>query len=118
MLEVVAVFVAPVYLDAGRLRIWAKTQARSLFVLLTDDPSEGNTILLRDLRCADVVTATVRTPGTQRAPAEREAAKLMRDDYMVAASARLVIFDTCAEWEARYPSKARLFIPDRSGLER
>lgn len=115
MIEIVAVFVAPVFLDAGRLRVWAKTQAQSLFVLLTDDPSEGNTILLRDLRCAGVVSAIVRTPGTQRSPAEREVARHRRDDYMAAAASKIVIFDACERWADRWPARDRTFIADRTG---
>jgi hypothetical protein len=93
MAEVIAVFVASDWLDQPRLKVWAKKVPKDAVVLLTDDPSDGNTVLARQLRaCEELVIAVVRTPGTRRSPQSALDAWVKRDATMIAIADRIVVF--------------------------
>lgn len=95
MQPVVAVFVSPDFVDMGRLRVWARQlhshDARTV-VLLTDDPTDANSVLGRQLRCEHVVHAVVRTATTLRGLNELEQARRDRDAAMIAIATEVVLF--------------------------
>ena len=100
MQPVVAVFVSPDFLDMGRLRVWARevrSQAPGTVALLTDDPSEANTVLARQLRCEGVVHGIVRTPTTLRSREQLETARRDRDTAMIELADAVVTFGVVDE---------------------
>lgn len=111
-------FAAAAWTDQARLRLWAKTvgaaavasQQLQTVVLLTDDPSEANNVLARQLRCSNVVCGIVRTPGTMRSTSELGRARLQRD--LAIAQLADVIFDfgEMSGGSRRFPDKETLVI--------
>lgn len=87
----VAVFVAPSYLDQARLRLWAKTVETEL-VLLTDDPTDANAVIARQLRCSGVSSAVVRVTGTLRSTLAIELARERRDHLMARLADKVIDF--------------------------
>jgi hypothetical protein len=80
---VVSVFIALDWSDQASLRMWAKTMMLSEFlVLLTDEVTDGNAVLGRQLRCSGVVSASVRLPGLMRSELALEKARRLRDQTM------------------------------------
>lgn len=106
----VAVFVELAWTDQARLRLWAKQQnADTAFVLLTDEPSDGNTVLARQLRCSGVVAAIVRIPGVMRSVAELERARCLRDLSMLEVSDSIVMFGSGMLIDTKYSQRAVLY---------
>jgi hypothetical protein len=81
-MKIVAVFVAPTWTDQARLRLWAKTLEAVDMVLLTDDLSDGNVVIARQLKCSEIICALVRTPGVMRSLPALEGARRARDAKM------------------------------------
>lgn len=100
--RVVAVFVSEAWLDQARLRLWAKQQASAgPCILLTDDVTDANTVLARQLKCSGVVVAIMRGAGTLRSAEELVRSRVKRDATMMAVSDETVVFlgpDDDAEW--------------------
>jgi hypothetical protein len=124
---VIAVFAAAAWTDQARLRLWAKTvgaavvasQELQTVVLLTDDPSEANNVLARQLRCSNVVCAIVRTPGTMRSTIELGRARLRRDLAMAQLADAIFDFGEMSGGRRRFPDKQTFVIlegQDRSDL--
>lgn len=90
--EVFAVFVAKDWLDTDKLRLWVKRLPHGVFVLLTDENTESNVVLIRQLRCDCITYALVATPGRLRSRANYEAAIIARDEVMAAVAKHVVDF--------------------------
>lgn len=86
----IAVFVSPAWRDQAALRLWAKLLAdpastgnvKVELVLITDEASDGNSILARQLRCSGVVCAVVRLPTVLRSQQQLDEARSTRDTIM------------------------------------
>lgn len=92
MNSVLAVFIAPGWSYQAIVRLWVKQlRQQPKMVLVTDDVTEGNTTLLRQLKCSSIVGAVVRMPGVMRSEAELERARLQRDAAM--ADLASIIYD-------------------------
>jgi hypothetical protein len=109
--SIVAVFIAPTWHDQARLRRWAKSlDGTEAFVLLTDEPSEGNTVLLRQARCSGVIAAVVRVPGLMRSPQELQWARSRRDEMMARVAGSIVDFGDVVGGQSRFPGKQTLVL--------
>ena len=101
-LIVTAVFASALWVDQSRLRIWAK-QTKAALVLLTDDATDANVVLARQLRCSAVVAATVRVAGTLRSVQALTQGRAQRDEVMLQVSDEIVVFaqmDEVQRWES------------------
>lgn len=85
----IAAFVSPAWSDQSALRLWAKLlgsvseEYENLrIVLITDDASEGNAVLARQLRCSRIVCAVVRLPTVLRSQEALDKARHQRDSAM------------------------------------
>lgn len=81
----VAAFVSPLWKDQSALRLWAKllgAKVATEIVLITDDASEGNVVLARQLRCSGIVCAVVRLPTVLRSQEALDKARHQRDSAM------------------------------------
>jgi hypothetical protein len=115
---VIAAFVAPSWTDQARLRVWVKTigaasaasQELQPLVLLTDDPSDGNNVLARQLRCSNVVCAIVRMPGTMKSTIELAKARLQRDLAMARLADVVFDFGVMSGGCRRFPDKETFVI--------
>lgn len=115
---VVAAFVALDWSDQGYLRLWAKTlRERSIkwngpvtMVLLTDDVTDGNAVLTRQLRCSGIVSAAVRVPSTMRSQLELDRARLERDLTMANLADVVFDFGNVAGGTWRFPGKDTIVI--------
>lgn len=96
---VAAVFVSPGFLDMGRLRVWARQTLHENVVLITDDPTDANSVLGRALRCEGVVHAVFRTPTTLRSAADLIAARRARDMAMIGIASHVVLFGYVTQGE-------------------
>lgn len=93
VIETISLFVAEDWLDHTQLRQWVKqTLSQMAFVLITDDFSTANAVLLRELRCSGIVVGVVRTPGSQQSALELASARFRRDSYMAAHSKHIFDF--------------------------
>lgn len=96
-----AVFVSPLWKDQAAIRLWAKLLGGSRsgtsrvdktaptirgiqveLVMITDDVSEGNAVLARQLRCSGIVCAVARLPTVLRSQSELDEARKQRDSTM------------------------------------
>ena len=93
MSQVVAVFADPTWVDQAKLRLWAKTRTEGTVVLLTDDVTDANTVLARQLRCSGIVCMVARTPGTMRSEEEMRKSRAVRDRAMLELATEVVRFD-------------------------
>lgn len=112
--RIVAVFVAPEWIDQARLRTWAKLVGDSRtstgeriisMVLLTDDMTDGNSTLSRQFRCSDVVNAVVRVAGMLRSHQSLAAARADRDLVMAQVADVVVDFGHIEGGCDRFPGR-------------
>ena len=115
MFETIAVFVAEDWFDIEPLRMWVKLQPKTALVLLTDDVTDANAALTRQMRCDGIVSAMIRTPSARRAPAEYAAAKVKRDQYMAAVATSVVDFGNVAGGPNRFAGKVAAVIKRPTG---
>jgi hypothetical protein len=111
--ERIAVFVSPGWTDDMRLRVWAKSLRPDVIVLLTDDPSEGNVVLMRQLKCSDTVCLIARIPGTMRSIRAVVDGKRRRDETMVSLATRVVDFGDLPGGSERFVGRQTLVILER-----
>lgn len=90
--QVVAVWVTTGWTDVARLRLWAKQVPTSFCILLTDDVTEANTVLARQLKCSDVTVGLIRLPGALRSADALWKARVRRDEVMVSLADEVVVF--------------------------
>lgn len=110
--SIVAVFIAPEWHDQAKLRRWAKSleDSSTELVLMTDDASDGNAVLSRQLRCSGVVSAFVRVPGMMRSAAELQRARAKRDDAMASVATVIVDFGDLVGGQSRFSGKQTLVL--------
>lgn len=108
-----AVFVAASWLSQAQLRDWVKSLADGTVVLLTDDLSDGNMVLLRQLKCSEVVVLVARTPGMMRSVQAIETAKRRRDEAMAAVADSVVDFGEMPGGSTRFAGQLTLVQEER-----
>lgn len=92
-MDTVAVFAAVDYTDYGRIRVWAAQQSqKQMLVLVTDDPSEQNAVLVRQLRCYEVAYAVVHMSAVVRSLADMQTAQARRNRVMLEMASQVVTF--------------------------
>ena len=97
--RVIAAFASETWSDQARLRVWAKLfEGQSeLCVLLTEESTDANVVLARQLRCSGVAVALMRAGGTLRSPPELRAARARRDVLAMRMADEIVVFSAAEE---------------------
>lgn len=103
--SLVGVFIADGFLDRELIQAYAKRVQDSTVILLTDDPSEGNSVMMRSLRCKRVVYGIIRCPGTFRSMDEFREAQKYRDACLAEMSDVIVDFGELPGGSSRFGGK-------------
>jgi hypothetical protein len=116
MAEVAAVFIAQGWSDQTFMRMWVKMLVKKpTMVLATDDVTDGNSVLLRQLRCSGIVAAVVRIPGVMRSAVELARARLQRDSAMAELATVIYDFGEMPGGVERFAGKQTIVVERLSG---